>query len=153
MRSRALLTTPLIGLLLGLPLAAPAQDSPPSGPPPGSPSQAMPGAMSAQEFDAYSLGKTFYYGAEGEAYGVEEYLPGRRVRWSFLDGDCKEGHWYEEAGNICFVYEDQPDPQCWSFVQGGSGLTAYFQGGEGTVLYEMQSSSDPMQCKGPEVGV
>ncbi|WP_010141760.1 hypothetical protein [Oceanicola sp. S124] len=147
MRSHAL----LIALLLGLPLAAPAQDSRQTGP---DGAQTVPGnALSAQEFDAYSLGKTFYYGAEGQAYGVEEYLPGRRVRWSFLDGNCKDGHWYEEAGHICFVYEDQPDPQCWSFVEGGNGLTAYFQGGEETVLYEMQSSAEPMQCKGPEVGV
>src|SRR6056297_3315549 len=46
--------------------------------------------MSAEEFDAYTRGQTFYYGAEGEEpYGAEEYLPGQRVRWSFLDGECQ----------------------------------------------------------------
>ncbi|MGR3323233.1 MAG: hypothetical protein ACU0DK_15030, partial [Pseudooceanicola sp.] len=85
--------------------------------------------MSAAEFDAYSRGKTFYYGAGGEAYGVEEYLPDRRVRWSFLDGECKDGHWYEAAGGqICFVYEDTPDdPQCWTFFLEPEGLVARFR--------------------------
>lgn len=132
-------TLSLAALMLALPLSAPAQQ--------------VPDAMTAQEFDAYSQGKTFYYGAQGEPYGAEEYLPDRRVRWSFLDGNCQEGRWYEEAGHICFVYEDMPDPQCWSFVEGSSGLTAYFQGGSQTVLYEMQTSPEPMICHGPEVGV
>jgi hypothetical protein len=32
--------------------------------------------MSAAEFDAYTRGQTFYYGAGGAPYGGEEYLPG-----------------------------------------------------------------------------
>ncbi|WP_375690429.1 hypothetical protein [Pseudooceanicola sp. LIPI14-2-Ac024] len=117
---------------------------------------AMDGPMSGAEFDAYSQGKTFYYGADGEAYGVEEYMSDRKVRWSFLDGDCKEGHWYEEAGGlICFVYDDTPgDPQCWSFYQGPRGLVARFENNpQSTELYEVENSTDPMMCKGPEVGV
>ena len=74
-------------------------------------------AMSGAEFDAYTRGKTFYY-ADGDApYGGEEYLENRRVRWSFLDGKCKDGTWYESGGMICFVYEEGPDPQCWTFFQ------------------------------------
>ena len=110
--------------------------------------------MTAQEFDEYSRGKTFYYGAAGAPYGIEEYLPGRRVRWSFLDGQCKDGSWYEQNGEICFVYEDREDPQCWLFYRGPEGMTASFQGSEQvTELYEMQKTPEPMQCMGPEVGV
>ena len=123
---------------------------------PGSVATAAERPMTGPEFDAYSQGKTFYYGADGEAYGVEEYMSDRKVRWSFLDGDCKEGHWYEEAGGlICFVYDDTPgDPQCWSFYQGPRGLVARFENNpQSTELYEVENSTDPMICKGPEVGV
>jgi hypothetical protein len=117
------------------------------------PLAAEPG-MSAAEFDAYSTGKTFYYGSSGGAYGVEQYLENRRVRWSFLDGKCKEGRWYEERGLICFVYDDTPDPQCWSFTQGSRGLIARFENDPAqTELYEVQQSDKPMMCLGPEVGV
>ncbi len=110
--------------------------------------------MTGAEFDAFSRGKTFYYGTNGAAYGVEEYLPDQRVRWSFLDGDCQDGRWFEEAGNICFVYEGTPDPQCWAFYLQDGQLTATFQGeGSQTVLYQIQDADQPMQCKGPEVGV
>ncbi|HBS51271.1 MAG TPA: hypothetical protein DEA05_14855 [Rhodobacteraceae bacterium] len=110
--------------------------------------------MSAEAFDAYTRGKTLFYGMDGEAYGVERYLPGRRVIWSFLDGDCREGHWYEQAGRICFVYEDHPEPQCWTFTETPGGLTARFQGDPAEIeLYEAEETGREMICLGPEVGV
>lgn len=122
-------------------------------PPPALARQPMTGA----EFDAFSKGKTFYYGTNGQAYGVEEYLDGQRVRWSFLDGDCQDGRWFEDAGNICFVYEGTPDPQCWAFYLEDGQLSATFQSGDTaeapTVLYQIQDADQPMQCMGPDVGV
>ena len=110
--------------------------------------------MSAEEFEAYTMGKTLYFGSGGAPYGAEEYLDNRRVRWSFLDGKCKDGVWYEENGLICFVYEDREAPQCWSFARNGDGLTALFQDEPGnTELYEAQQSDEPMLCLGPDVGV
>lgn len=125
---------PVLGFLIAMPALA---DTP----------------MSAAEFDAYTRGKTLYYGTGGERYGVEEYLPDRRVRWSFLDGKCKDGYWFEEASQICFIYEDNPIPQCWSFFNRGGALTARFEsGGDTTELYEIGEDGD-MLCLGPEVGV
>ncbi|MGR3550931.1 hypothetical protein [Pseudooceanicola sp.] len=112
--------------------------------------------MSAEEFDRYSLGKTFYYGSMGQAYGVEQYFDGRRVRWSFLDGQCADGHWYERDDMICFEYDVDPNlgPQCWTFFAGSGGLVARFQGDPAeTTLYEVESAAEPMTCLGPEVGV
>ncbi len=110
-------------------------------------------AMSAAEFDAYTRGKTFTFGSAGQPYGAEEYLEDRRVRWSFLDGKCQDGFWYEEAGLICFVYEENPTPQCWLFERTGSGLRALFENRPGeTELYEVEQSTEPMMCLGPEVG-
>lgn len=111
--------------------------------------------MSAAEFEAYVTGKTLYFGQNGSAYGVEEYLPNRRVRWSFLDGKCKDGEWYGTSDNqICFVYEDNPDPQCWSFFKNTDGLRAVFENDPAaTTLYEAQQDDEPMLCYGPDVGV
>lgn len=110
--------------------------------------------LSGEAFDDYSLGKTLYFGLGGTPYGAEEYLPNQRVRWSFLDGHCKEGRWYQEGAQICFVYEDNPDPQCWTFSKGGRGLVATYENDtSSTTLYEVEQSSEPMICLGPEVGV
>ncbi len=117
---------------------------------------ALPAAtpMSAAEFESYVTGKTLYFGQDGRAYGVEKYLPDRRVRWSFLDGKCKEGFWYEDAGEICFVYEDNPSPQCWSFFREGGNLRAVFESDpQNTTLYEANQDDEPMMCLGPDVGV
>ncbi|MBE0454614.1 hypothetical protein [Roseovarius autotrophicus] len=113
------------------------------------------GQMGAAEFDALTRGQTFYYGADGAApYGAEEYLDNRRVRWSFLDGECIDGSWYEEAGRICFVYENRPEPQCWIFERLDGRLVARFDA-ETTLtdLYELRRSREPLWCQGPEIGV
>lgn len=110
--------------------------------------------MTAKEFDTYTRGKTFFYGSMGSAYGAEEYLPNQRVRWTFLDGKCQEGVWYEDGGLICFVYENQPDPQCWSFERAPGGLTAQFENDPTqTQLYEVEQSDEPLMCLGPDIGV
>lgn len=110
--------------------------------------------MSGDQFEAYVTGKTLFFAADGRRYGVEEYLPDRRVRWSFMDGQCRDGHWYEEASQICFVYQDNPSPQCWSFFLGTGGLTAKFENHpDGRVLYEIEPSGEEMLCLGPDVGV
>ncbi len=110
--------------------------------------------LSGAEFDAYTQGKTLYFNSGGTSYGVEEYLPGRKVRWSFLDGRCKEGDWYTSGSEICFRYEDGTGPQCWTFFRDAGGLRARFQGdSDSSDLYEARQSDEPMLCLGPEVGV
>lgn len=112
--------------------------------------------LSAAEFEAYVTGRTLYYSTAGqEAYGAEEYRPGRRVIWTFLDGDCVEGFWYErDEGLICFVYEAAIETQCWSFWRGGKGISARFENDPGAMgLFELRQSEKPLTCRGPEVGV
>lgn len=111
--------------------------------------------MSADEFDRYTRGKTLYFSDETGRYGGEEYFDRRRVRWSFLDGECKEGTWYASGRDICFVYEDNPEPQCWQFFLNDSGgLTATFSNDDSdTTLYEVTGDDEEMICLGPEVGV
>lgn len=110
--------------------------------------------MNGAAFDAYTKGKTLFYGQNGEVYGAEIYLEDRQVRWSFLDGICKDGFWYEEAGQICFVYDDNPEPQCWAFSKEGGRLSARFEDAPGaTALYEAEDVDQEMICLAPNLGV
>lgn len=111
-------------------------------------------AMTAEEFEAYSTGKTLTFGQLGQPYGAEQYLPNRRVRWSYLDGQCKEGRWFEDLELICFVYDDDPVAQCWSFFETPNGLEARYENDpEDVSLYVAQESIEPLMCIGPDVGV
>jgi len=111
--------------------------------------------MTGAEFDAYTRGQTLTFGVDGVPYGIEQYLPDRRVLWSFIGEDCREGSWFEAAGpQICFVYDDAPERlHCWEFFDTGNGLRARFGGDlEGTELVEVLRSPTPMMCEGPMVG-
>jgi len=110
--------------------------------------------MSAADFEAYVEGRTLTYHDQGVAYGIEQYLPGRKVRWAYIGDECWDGYWYEEAGNICFVYERSPEPKCWQFTRRSGRLSAMFVGSDdGLELYEVMSSDEPLTCLGPNVGV
>lgn len=111
--------------------------------------------LDGRAFERYAAGKTLYFGMNGAPYGVEKYLDNRRVRWSFLDGRCLEGRWYEaENRQICFVYEDDPEAHCWQFFLRDDGLVARLGGDPDVVpLYEAAEQDDPMLCLGPEIGV
>ena len=110
--------------------------------------------LSAEAFDAYVTGKTISYSSNGLPFGAEDYLDGRRVRWSYLDGDCLEGTWYPQGSMICFVYETIPEPQCWSFFLDRGGLIARFENRpDARPLYEMSERSEPLVCPGPRIGV
>ena len=119
---------------------------------PAMPALAEP-VMSAEEFDAYTRGKTFFYESNGQAYGAEEYLPDRRVIWTFLDGRCQYGEWYMRGSHICFVYEENPSEQCWSFTRKPAGLIARFENDPDALeLYEVEKTSQSLTCLGPDVG-
>jgi hypothetical protein len=111
-------------------------------------------ALNEQEFDARTLGRTITYSADGDVYGMEQYLPGHKVLWSFADGDCQPGTWFENAGQICFDYGPDMALQCWKFLDTAEGLRAQYQGDEqNQPLATLTESSEPLQCNGPDVGV
>lgn len=111
--------------------------------------------MSGAEFERYTTGRTLSFSFQGVPYGIEQYLPGRRVLWAFIGDQCQEGVWYEREGMICFIYDDNPAEQCWSFYRTDRGLRAVFEGPDGpsTELYEVDQSNQPLTCPGPGVGV
>ncbi len=118
--------------------------------------QMAPAEMTAEEFEAYTTGKTLFYALNGEDFGVERYKEDRRVEWSFLDGECTQGVWYEENGLICFAYENWTVPQCWSFERSPGGLEAEFvppeDDGPGNRYFAYEKEEE-MICFGPDTGV
>jgi hypothetical protein len=118
------------------------------------PALAADAPMSAAEFEAFATGKTLTYALGGEVYGAEQYLPGRRVLWAFKGEECRRGFWYEEAGEVCFIYDHDGTPQCWRFLKGPGGLRAKFSGDpDGAELAAVQESETPLTCAGPDLGV
>lgn len=110
--------------------------------------------LTADQFEAMTTGRTLTYALGGEVYGIEQYKPGRRVMWAFRDDDCREGVWYPQGEEICFVYEHDPTPQCWLFHARPGGMTARFMGDpQGSELSVVAESTDPLLCAGPDVGV
>ena len=110
--------------------------------------------VTADEFERIVTGKTFSYANSGAPYGAEEYLDNRRVRWTFLDGECTDGSWYAAGEHICFVYDTLPDPQCWTFYMDGGRLSARYAGqSSDTALFETERQDGPLYCLGPDVGV
>lgn len=114
--------------------------------PPGKP-------MTPDEFSAYATGHTLAYAADGAVWGQEQYLPDRSVMWAFTGQECQFGQWYPEGNAVCFIYEGDPEPKCWSFYLGPNGLIAELLGEGGfTPLSEVGQSSQPLECQGPQVG-
>lgn len=112
--------------------------------------------MTAEEFEAFTAGRTLFFALNGEDFGVERYKDNRRVEWSFLDGECTQGIWYEDNGLICFAYENWAVPQCWTFERSGAGLTARFMPPEGETpgnQYFAYEKDEEMICFGPDTGV
>ncbi len=110
--------------------------------------------LSGAEFDALTKGRTFSYTVDGESYGAEQYLPERGVQWSFEQGQCLHGTWFEQNDEICFVYDDDPIPVCWRFYLDESGLSAELaQDPVGSRRYMAHEQSQNLSCPGPKVGV
>ncbi|PZR00281.1 MAG: hypothetical protein DI533_06770 [Cereibacter sphaeroides] len=118
------------------------------------PANAADAPMSVSEFEAFSTGKTLTYALGGEIYGAEQYLPGRKVVWAFKGEECRRGWWFEKGNEVCFIYEQDGEPQCWTFMKGASGLRAHFAGDpDGAELAAVSESNQPLTCAGPDLGV
>lgn len=107
--------------------------------------------LSAVEFDARTMGRTMTYAQEGQIWGREQYLPGRKVIWAFEGEPCKYGTWAELApGLICFAYDDAPTEQeCWRFFDRGAGFFAQSElAPDAAMLAAVEESDKGMVCDG-----
>ena len=104
--------------------------------------------MTAAEFDAHVTDRTITNRTElNPTFGVERYLPGRRVMWSTFDGICQYGVWYESKGDICFRYDYDPEPKCWTMYDEPGGMRGvYTTRAPYTVIFEILDREDPLIC-------
>lgn len=111
--------------------------------------------LSGEDFGRIVTGRTLDWGDQGRVLGREQYLPGGGVRWQVPGGDCQPGRWYEAAaGLICFRYEGGNSPVCWHFFRREGGLAAQAEGDDsGHLWFETGSTTAPLACPGPMVGV
>ncbi len=105
--------------------------------------------MTADAFEAHTAGRTLTFEADGIPYGIERYMAGRRVLWSFLDGQCAMGRWYPDGAAICFVYDTAPEePQCWLvYLEDGRLRTVLTRDPEGPPLYQARDATEEMICE------
>ncbi len=109
--------------------------------------------LTAEEFDAQVTGHTITYSQFGGLFGIEEYLPNRQVRWSVAENLCQYGSWYAEGPAICFVYEYDPTPHCWTFwLEGGTLRALSVNDLPDAELTEVDRNDTPLSCPGPDVG-
>ena len=110
--------------------------------------------LTAEAFEAHVTGHTLTYTQFGSVYGVEEYLPGRKVRWSVAPDECQYGTWYPQDDYICFVYDYDPDPSCWTFwLREGRLVALSIADAPGAELLEAERSQSRLPGPGPDVGV
>ncbi|VDC33142.1 hypothetical protein [Pseudogemmobacter humi] len=110
--------------------------------------------LSAEEFEAYVTGKTLTYSQFGTVFGIEEYLPNRKVRWKTTPEECQYGSWFQRGAMICFVYEYSSGEHCWTFWRDGDGLSALAEGAAPeSILAEVGQTTDGLACPAPDVGV
>jgi hypothetical protein len=112
--------------------------------------------LTGAEFEAFTTGKIMDHAISGRVYGAEKYFPDRRVRWAFTGDECMEGSWYDKGTLICFVYEDRPEPECFSYLRKGAGLVAipeYDSLSAPANPVDLFETNRPLACLGPEVGV
>jgi hypothetical protein len=101
-------------------------------------------------FDTYVSGKTLTFAQpDGTPFGAEAYGNDRSVTWSSTQNLCQTGRWFDRGGLICFTYDTDPEPKCWTVTRTERGLRA--QSTTGTVLLEASEAPVPLVCPGPEL--
>ena len=102
--------------------------------------------LNAEEFDALTRGTVMDTWSGGSIYGVEKFLPGGKSIWEDERG-CMYGTWKQVGELICFTYEDDPEPDCWTYFDtGDGGLSARFRGDPEVQPIFLKPSNHQMRC-------
>ncbi|MEJ6397833.1 hypothetical protein [Yoonia sp. 208BN28-4] len=104
--------------------------------------------MTGDAFEAYTAGRTLTFSTPTTPnFGTEMYLSDRRVLWSTIPGECTTGVWYDQGRDICFVYENDPEPKCWEIYKETDGLRAVFTTRPDTsIIFEKVEDAKPLVC-------
>jgi hypothetical protein len=101
--------------------------------------------MTAEAFDSRTLGRVMdTYDGTG-IYGIEEFLPGRRVIWQD-GGGCMRGTWEQIGDQICFDYEDRSELVCWTYHDRGGWIMGWFEGDRTSEPIMLVETQNPLTC-------
>ena len=110
--------------------------------------------LTAEEFEAFSIGKTLDYATHGQLYGSEMHLPGRKTRDADTGEACHDGIWFPRGEAICFVYDGDPVQHCWTFWrEDGEVMARPANSAPDAAPSVVTIAKTPLVCPGPEVGV
>lgn len=125
---------------------APAVASAQSDPPQFDPPQFDP-PMSVEDFERFVEGRTMDTYDQTGRYGVETFLPGRRAIWRDADR-CLEGRWRPQGDMVCFDYQGDPTPYCWTYHDRDGWLMAWLDGDRSADPIMLHPSADIVTCEG-----
>ncbi|WP_225030285.1 hypothetical protein [Xinfangfangia pollutisoli] len=106
--------------------------------------------LTAEGFDALTRGKTMDTATAAGIYGIESFLPGRKVIWRDAER-CVRGSWAQVEDKICFFYEDKPGDQvCWTYYDRGDHIEGWYAGPEpvSDPISLTPGASGPVNCDG-----
>ena len=103
--------------------------------------------LTAEAFERIVQGKTFDTYDQTGIYGVETFLPGRRAIWRDAE-ECKEGTWRMQGPLICFDYQGDPTPHCWTYHDRGGWMMAWYEGDRTNDPIMLYPSKDVVTCEG-----
>ena len=103
--------------------------------------------MPADDFEAFVQGRTFDTYDQSGLYGVETFLPGRRAIWRDAE-ECKEGIWRQAGPLICFDYQGDPEPHCWTYHSRGDYLMGWLDGDRTNAPIMLYPAEDVVTCEG-----
>ncbi|MEX0970616.1 MAG: hypothetical protein WD046_09260 [Paracoccaceae bacterium] len=117
-------------------------------------------AILPEEFGAAAIGKTYWFSENGIHYGAEQYFDDQTVIWQDRNGNCLRGSWYANGPQMCFIYDNDPAPDCWTMWETDDGRVLI----ESTripddpaiaplVLELIRRTPLPIACTGPLLGV
>ncbi len=104
-------------------------------------------SLTADAFEALTTGRQMdhFIARDQNAYGVEAYLPNRRVIWQDATG-CTKGHWRAVGPLVCFAYDGVPDNWCWAYFAEGVNLRAQLDGDPSAPPITLKPSDAPLTC-------
>jgi len=103
--------------------------------------------LSVEDFEAFVQGRTFDTHEQTGRYGVETFLPGRRAIWRDAD-QCLEGTWRPQGDQICFDYQGEPFPYCWTYHDRGDWLMAWLEGDRSGAPIMLYPDEEVVTCDG-----
>jgi hypothetical protein len=78
---------------------------------------------------------------------VETFLPGRRAIWRDA-AQCLEGTWRAEGDLICFDYQGEPLPFCWTYHSRGDFLMGWLDGDRTNEPIMLYPADEVVTCEG-----